>query len=238
MAQVVYNCPRCRANNTTFDVVKLLQVEVRRGPYFPASRYEVFCVCRACQKGSILVADDKSRNSSEALKAPSFIGSGHSVNEFAAVVGYISLKDRDAKAAPEHLPDAIKNAFEEGARCLGIQCFNAAGTMFRLCVDLATKPLLPSTDVPGLNHRTRRDLGLRLGWLFEQGLLPRELAELSACVREDGNDGAHAGTLTQVDADDLLDFTEALLERLFTEPARLRLATERRSARRTAAQNL
>jgi hypothetical protein len=42
----------------------------------------------------------------------------------------------------------------------------------------------------------------------------------------------HAGTLKKEDAQDLLDFATALLERIITEPARLRLAKERREKRR------
>jgi len=42
---------------------------------------------------------------------------------------------------------------------------------------------------------------------------------------------AHAGTLNKIDAQDLLDFTHALLERLYTEPERLRLAKVRHDAR-------
>jgi hypothetical protein len=68
--------------------------------------------------------------------------------------------------------------------------------------------------------------------LFENRLLAVELKDLSACIKEDGNDGAHAGTLKKPDADDLLDFTIALLERMYTEPERLRLARERRESRR------
>jgi hypothetical protein len=79
----------------------------------------------------------------------------------------------------------------------------------------------------GLNAKTRRDLGLRLPWLFENGRLPVELAELARCVREDGNDGAHQGTLTEPDAADLLDFTMAFLQRVYTEPKRIELAARR-----------
>ena len=107
--------------------------------------------------------------------------------------------------------------------------------MFRLCVDIATRPLLPEADDSDSlqpNARQRRDLGLRLPWLFENGLLPAALTELAKCIREDGNDGAHIGILNKSDADDLLDFTTALLERLYTEPRRLELAEERRKARR------
>jgi hypothetical protein len=102
-----------------------------------------------------------------------------------------------------------------------------------LCVDLATRSMLPSEEVEGLNAKVRRDLGLRLPWLFDKGLLPATLKELSSCIKEDGNDGAHAGTLKKSDAEDLLDFTAALLERMYTEPERLRLAQERRDARRS-----
>jgi hypothetical protein len=63
-------------------------------------------------------------------------------------------------------------------------------------------------------------------------LFPKELGDLSQCTREDGNDGAHAGTLTMNAALDPQDFCVALLERIFTEPERLRLAAERRAQRR------
>ena len=106
--------------------------------------------------------------------------------------------------------------------------------MFRLCLDLATRSLLPKEDVPGLNAKTRRNLGLRLPWLFDAGLLPESFRELSTCIKDDGNDGAHVGSLNESDADDLLDFTVAMLERMYTEPERLRLARERREARRVA----
>ena len=118
------------------------------------------------------------------------------------------------------------------AAVFGIQVGNAAATMFRLCMDIATRQMLPEKDEQGLNANIRRNLGLRLPWLFDTKRLPEALRDLSACVKDDGNDGAHEGTLSKVDADDLLDFTIALLERLYTEPERLKLAKSRRDARR------
>ena len=119
--------------------------------------------------------------------------------------------------------------------CLAVRCYNAAGTMFRLCVDLATRSLLPHGEITGLNPKKRRDLGLRLPWLFANNHLPAALHDLSTCIKDDGNDGAHSGTLGKDDAEDLLDFTTALLERLYTEPEVLKLAKERREARRAGA---
>lgn len=115
-----------------------------------------------------------------------------------------------------------------------VGAWNAAAAMLRLAIDLATKPLLPEEFTPGLNRRTRRDLAPRLDWLFDNGKLPQQLRQLSDCIREDGNDGAHDGTLGQKDAEELMDFAEAMFERLYTEPERLRLAVERRKKRRVS----
>jgi hypothetical protein len=107
--------------------------------------------------------------------------------------------------------------------------------MFRLCVDLVTRPLLPdpsNTAVAQPSSKQRRDLGLRLPWLFDNRLLDVSLKELAKCIREDGNDGAHAGNLSREDTEDIMDFTTTLLERLVTEPKRLAQAEVRRNARR------
>ncbi len=154
------------------------------------------------------------------------------VNLVMNVESYISLKDVGTQKPPEYLPNNIDAAFREGAACVAISCFNAAGTMFRLCADLATRAMLPEGEVEGLNAKVRRDLGLRLPWLFDNGVLPQSLRDLSSCIKEDGNDGAHQGTLSREDAGDILDFAYVLLERIYTEPKRIALAGERRTARR------
>ena len=73
---------------------------------------------------------------------------------------------------------------------------------------------------------------MRLPWLFANGKLPADLHDLSTAIKDDGNDGAHQGTLTKVEAEDLLDFTKALLERVYIEPKKLQLAKERQQQRR------
>jgi hypothetical protein len=191
--------------------------------------YDVFTVCRHCKKTTVFVicqtdaSDDGGHSPSRLAKA---------VNRTYKVDGFRSLKDHSTVKAPEHLPKEIENAFLEGATCLAVKCFNGAGTMFRLCIDHATKALLPASNSNGLNDHIRRSLGHRGKWLLDNNHLPESLRDLSTCIREDGNDGAHAGTLKEADAHDLLDFTEMLLERLYTEPERIRLAQQRRVARR------
>jgi len=233
MGLLVTDCPRCGAKDITFDVAA--QVWLIR-LYQWRDRYELFCICRRCHVSTTFIVEASQINAKDRFKdGNSLVTYPSGLNEFFEIQRFISLRDNITTKPPEHLPDQIRNAFNEGAACLSIDCFNAAGSMFRLCVDLVTRPFLPDPEDKAKgqpNSRQRRDLGLRLAWMFDNKILPSELRELATCIREDGNDGAHAGTLKKEDADDLLDFTIALLERLITEPRKLELAKERRDARR------
>ncbi len=229
MAELVANCPRCGARQITFDLTAAKIVGVQ---YEWQRWYEAFCICRHCGRATIFILSDSVDADYKHVHEVGILKLQGAVNGYLKIERYVSLKEQATVPPPDHVPERIAEVFKEGATCLAVGCYNAAGTMFRLCVDLATRSMLPKEEVEGLNAKVRRDLGLRLPWLFDKGLLPAALKELSSCVKEDGNDGAHAGTLKQSDAEDLLDFTAALLERMYTEPERLRLAQERRDARR------
>ncbi|MDO9369589.1 MAG: DUF4145 domain-containing protein [Sphingopyxis sp.] len=124
-------------------------------------------------------------------------------------------------------------AFDEAAACISIGAFNAACSMFRLTVDLATKGLIPDeNDETGPTVAQRRTIFGRTQWLIHQGIISKDLEDLASCIREDGNDGVHDGTLGVDEAQDNLDFSDALLRRLFTEPARITIAKDRRDLRR------
>lgn len=228
MSQLVADCPRCNTKKIAFDVLKGLIVK-RQGWQLT---WELFCNCGHCARTTVFVVALSDPIYRALDSDDSLVKMAGTINEFVNIVDYVSVKDRDTRVPPEFLPENIYAAFSEGAKCIAVGCNNAAGTMFRLCVDMTTKDKLPE-EADGLNYKTRRDLGLRLPWLFDHGHLPNDLRELSTCIKEDGNDGAHQGTLTEADALDLLDFTEALLERIYTEPERLRQATERRRQRRS-----
>jgi Domain of unknown function (DUF4145) len=231
-AVVVADCPRCRSKQMTFDVHDGIPAGTR---YEWQRFFETFCICRNCRRSTVFVISQRSYGDSKFLtqNPPETING--SLNPMFEIEGHISLKDMGGTLAPEYVPEQIANAFHEGATGVMTNCPNAAGAMFRLVVDLATRPMLPPFDADnGPSKKIRRDLGLRLPWLFQNGHLPRELEDLSHCIREDGNDGAHAGTLKMEDALDLQDFCGELLERLFTEPERIRLAAARRIARRAA----
>jgi hypothetical protein len=230
VSQLVADCPRCRAQRIAFEIVSCVIVGKT---YDWQSHWEAFCLCGHCHKTTVFCLKQLEPQHAGVLLGPNgLVGVKGAVNAYVGIKGFISSKDKATIQAPEHLPENVKAAFDEGALCMAVGCFNAGGTMFRLCLDMATKSLLPVENADGLNSKIRRNLGFRLIWLFDNNLLPNALKDLAACVKEDGNDGAHEGTLERADAEDLLDFTVAVLERLYTEPERLRLAAERRTERR------
>lgn len=225
MSELVYDCPRCGAKRITFDVAKQNLFPIPEGTW--TRKLEAFCICRACSKSTVFVCEQAHHT----VAVDDLAAMKGVVNPFVRITGHISLKDLGVESPPPHVPDNIASGFREGATALAVNCPNAAGTMFRLCVDLATASLLPPAEEPEPPAKVRRDLGLRLPWLFAKGLLPEGLHDLSSCIKDDGNDSAHRGTLQKHEAQDMQEFTFALLDRLYSEPARLRIAKERREAR-------
>ncbi len=235
-ATIVADCPRCGANSMTFDVLADVFVGTEYGW---RTKHEAAVRCRRCNRISILkveLANAEKKLEFRSNGAVSLVNGD--VQPTFERVGFVNVSDLENVAKPpEHLPPNVQAAFVEGAKCFSIGCYNAAAAMFRLCLDLTTKPLLPDaadTSVPQPDKLERRNLGRRIEWLLRQGKLPQSLSDLAHCVREDGNDGAHDGTLEKPDSEDLLDFAILMLERQYTGPERLRLAKERREQRRGA----
>jgi hypothetical protein len=228
---VVKNCPRCRAQMMTFDVVADVYLSEK---YDWASCHEAFCICRRCQRPSILkISLSDHSKKKRFLKNNSLCELQNDLEPIFRTDGWLDVSAIEAAAPPESVPECVKLAFVEGARCYAVGCYNAAAAMFRLCLDLATKGLLPvDDDGSGPSKHERRNLAPRIKWLLDRQLLSADLAGLSTAVKENGDDGAHEGSLTDADAADLLDFASALLNRLYSEPARISVALERRAKRR------
>jgi hypothetical protein len=152
MAELVANCPRCGAKAITVDVKELNLVAREYG----WATYEAFGVCRGCNQSTIFVIRETTDHDTELFKKKMTpLQVPNALNNYFEILGFIGLKDQATVAPPEHMPPDIANVFREAATCLRVECWNAAGTMFRLCVDLATRPMLPVEDVEGLNAKTR-----------------------------------------------------------------------------------
>ncbi|RVG18557.1 DUF4145 domain-containing protein [Sinorhizobium meliloti] len=231
MALLTADCPRCGAHHVTFDVKGQKSQGVIAHGW--VERFEIFSVCRHCHRSTVFIADNNNYDSrgiwrDESSGVVTYKGY---LNDYFELSGYVSLKDEGVEDPPEYIPLDIAAVYTEAVTCVSVKCWNAAASMFRLAIDLATKSLLPPADQDP-PAKVRRSLGLRLEWMFKSGVLPSELEPLADCIKEDGNDGAHAGSLTENEALDLKDFTHSLLERLYTVPKRLELAALRRRERR------
>jgi hypothetical protein len=234
MSIIVADCPRCGASLMTFEVMTFNHIFTSH--YVSDSKrrhYEIYCVCKSCKKGTIFNASQlEGRDTSFERFNWSM---DWDLKEIASIGKPVTPADLKVSEPPEHLPLELENMFKEGAKCMAISCYNAAGTMFRLCLDYATKELLPHESEPP-NKTIRRSLGFRMNWLFDNAILPVSLRDLAECVKDDGNDGAHEGTLDKESAEDLEDFTCILLERLYTEKKRISEAKIRRELRKAGSQ--
>lgn len=234
MPTFVLDCPRCLSKSTTFDVVADTHVGCE---YNWVHLFEICAVCRRCLHPSLAkvslnkpAVKDRFRESGSMMKY-----SEPDLSSIFSFRRFVHLADIASLPAPPDLPAEITKAFEEGTRCLAVEAPNAASAMFRLCLDIASKSLLPPEDQEGgPDKQSRRNLAPRLRWLFDNRLLPADLKALSSAVKDHGDEGAHEGCLDQHDAEDIYDFAFALLDRLYSEPARIEAATARRAARRQA----
>ena len=130
--------------------------------------WETFCVCRRCHRATIFVLEQKNKDHGE-LKRVGLKDLQGVVNDNAVIRSHINITNIKTRPSPEHLPDSIAAAFQEGSKCLAISCFNAAAAMFRLSLDLAIKGLFPGEAVKDST------LGLRLKRLFDNKMLPEAL---------------------------------------------------------------
>jgi hypothetical protein len=231
MPQLIANCPRCAARKVTFDVQAANFVEQQYGWM---NHHEVCALCRHCHGYTVFLVHDNVDSDYRKFHEIGILKYAGVLNDYVKVDNFLSLKDQATVASPEHVPDLIAKIFREGATSDVMQCYNAACAMYRLCIDLTTKSLLPPEGEPnGPNAHQRVKLAHRLNWLLDTGRLPASLRELSHCIREDGNDAAHDGSVGEHEAGDLQDFTLHLLENVYTAPKRIELARDRRTARRS-----
>lgn len=235
MAILTTRCPHCGADPTPLNVVGYSRSDTEYS-------VSVHCSCPVCTKPSCFVLAWRPN-------VPGHLGwfftSEATKNVDIRAVTQWSIKAAfprggTAVSCPDYVPENVATIFKEAAECLALGFFDSSGTMYRKVLDACTKPLLPPQPQPEekahpdfIAWKVRKDLKLRLDWLFDKGRLPSTLKEIAECVREDGNDAAHA--VEGIDKDealDLQDFTVVFLETLYTLPGQIEENKRRRAARR------
>lgn len=124
------------------------------------------------------------------------------------------------------IPKPIAASFDEAARCLRAKAFTAAAIMCRKTLE----------GICVAQGAIERNLAKALEKLRDDGVIDRRLFEWAEQLRLFGNEAAHDVhvTIAAPDASDIVDFTRALIEYVFTFQERFEDFKARRSAARAA----
>lgn len=137
------------------------------------------------------------------------------------------LYPNDGRGANPNAPQEIRSAFEEAGACFRARAYTAAAIMCR-------KTLEGLCAAHGVNERT---LVNSLKKMKEQGVIDARLFEWSDALRVVGNEAAHGVgiVISDTDATDILEFTNAILDYLFSYRDRFEQFKKRRKPGRAPA---
>lgn len=122
------------------------------------------------------------------------------------------------------VPEPIAQSFKQACACLRARLWTPTSIMCRRTLDGLCSDL----------HAPGRSLFEKLRSLRDQGSIDGRLFEWADALREAGNGAAHNVNVnvSKEDASDLIDFTRAILEHVFTHSEAFRRFQERRQQRR------
>ncbi|MGL0787553.1 DUF4145 domain-containing protein [Xanthomonas translucens pv. undulosa] len=205
MTILVSNCPHCGAERMSMNYVAAIQ---------PAHQVGIAAFsCNGCHELNC-VRFFHSDSSVQWVQAASgeFEETGKHRFGLHILARYPTPK---TSAAPGGLSPAVARAYLQGVDNARRGHSDAAASMFRKAIDVATRELDPS--FAGKNLAPRIDL------LAEKGRLTADLKEWAHLIRLDGNQGAHDDEeLTTAEIDQLHAFTELFLTYTFTLPAQVK----------------
>lgn len=107
MSELVANCPRCRAQRITFDLIS--QQQLPKDDW--QRRYEAFCICRRCCRSTIFILAQREYDHGRFLDANLPASLIPSANEYFEIRGHVAQKDMAAAAPPDYLPEDLEAAF-------------------------------------------------------------------------------------------------------------------------------
>lgn len=143
------------------------------------------------------------------------------VGEFETVTELTVLYPGESKLLAEALPDSVKTAYDQAARCLSASLFEPCVLMSRKCLEAVCKVL----------NAKGRNLYAMLMSLHEAEQIDSRLLNWAHQVRAIGNEAAHDVDVpvTKEDARDAFEFTEAILIYIFSLTKRFESMQERRA---------
>jgi hypothetical protein len=210
MATFSHNCPYCKITNTAFTVKFQQPIHDQSGKFL--KRFELFATCNHCGKGIVSSA----KVNLESAPSFNFTNAGPLHDTNLQIIGEWFPKP-DPIDIPDHLPDGVKKAFNDGCKVIDISVSSACA-MFRKAIDLATKDIA-EFDAHNLQKRINK--------LAIQHRITQDIADWATQIALDGNFSLHESEPTKEQAEDLKSLTEYFLRYVYTLPEQVRLARER-----------
>ena len=135
---------------------------------------------------------------------------------------FVLFPPSDLRVNP-NAPPEIQRAFEEACACYRAQAFTASTIMCRKTLE----------GICAAHGVSERNLASSLKRMREAGLIDERLFEWSDLLRMAGNEAAHGVGLAiaQTDAKDILEFTNAIMDYLFSFRDRFEAFKKRRENR-------
>ena len=132
------------------------------------------------------------------------------------------LYPTEGERANPNAPKDIQSAFEEARACYRARAYTAAAIMCRKTLE----GICAAHDV------NERSLVTSLKKMKDQGLIDERLFEWSDTLRVAGNEAAHGVgvRISEADARDILEFTNAIVDYLFSYRDRFEQFKKRRSS--------
>jgi len=125
------------------------------------------------------------------------------------------------------IPNSLRLAYDEARACFRAKAYTATAIMCRKTLE----------GIADENKITARNLAASLKEMKEKGIIENRLYEWADALRIFGNEAAH-GVNTRIspqDAKDILEFTHALLEYVFTFQEKFEQFKNRQSNSKSAA---
>jgi hypothetical protein len=120
-----------------------------------------------------------------------------------------------------NIPSSIRFAYEEARICFKSKAYTATAIMCRKTLE----------GIADEHNIKTHNLASALQEMKEKGIIEKKLFDWADMLRISGNEAAHGvkTTISQQDAKDILEFTNALIEYIFTFQERFTKFQERRN---------
>ncbi|WP_020412058.1 DUF4145 domain-containing protein [Microbulbifer variabilis] len=198
MGTITRDCPHCHSANSTFNTFGEFSDPNTNTPKV----YTVALRCGGCHEGYIIRAEQLGGQS------PCRISGNLETSKYLKVIR--EYPEAITAEYPKYLPDNIEKFYIQAADSLKAGSYDASAIMSRKVLEVSVKKLQP--DGKGSLYQ-------RIERLYEIGKITDDLKSWAHIIRGDGNDAAHEeDPVTNLFAEQLLDFTEMFLMYTFTMP--------------------